>query len=62
MISLSPPPTDIKKEKEKPKKEKSKSPMSKLFSWGNKKEAWYSAKYHAVVAVFFQSSFDVCAA
>lgn len=31
--------TDIKKEKEKPKKEKSKSPMSKLFGWGNKKEA-----------------------
>lgn len=30
---------NIKKEKEKPKKEKSKSPMSKLFSWGNKKEA-----------------------
>ncbi|XP_026027474.1 protein-methionine sulfoxide oxidase mical2b isoform X2 [Astatotilapia calliptera] len=30
---------NIKKEKEKPKKEKSKSPMSKLFGWGNKKEA-----------------------
>ncbi|XP_030593378.1 protein-methionine sulfoxide oxidase mical2b isoform X2 [Archocentrus centrarchus] len=29
---------NIKKDKEKPKKEKSKSPISKLFSWGSKKE------------------------